>query len=89
MAENDPASGVQHRTLVSDEVSSILEHHHGLDPVNLGEELCVLGLEDLDLLPLALDLDSFTFLLFPNGKTLDPDRLVMCLILLYDTIDSF
>ena len=89
MAENDPTSGVQHRPLVSDDVSSILEHHHGLDPVNLGEELCVLGLEDLDLLPLTLVLDSFTFLLFPHGKTLDPDRLVLCLLLLYDAIDSF
>ena len=55
----------------------------------LGLEVVVLRLERLDLLPLELDLDSFTFLLFPHGKTLDPDRLVLCLILLYDAIDSF
>ena len=87
MAENDPAPGVQ-------KDASFLKH--GPDLGKLGDELCVLGLEvvvlrleRLDLLPLELDLDSFTFLILPHGKTLDPKRLFLCLILFFDALDSF
>ena len=53
----------------------------------LGLEDVVLRLERLDLLPLELDL--VTFLILPHGKTLDPKRLFLCLILFFDALDSF